>query len=1073
MSNLEDSTVTYMEVSSPFENLSDIGSPGVNGLPMMPQDPYAYVEAALQAPPSPDYVPDPEHPLLPSYVPEFVLEPVYPKFMPPEDDVLLAEEQPPPTAFSPTADSPGYILEFDPEEDPKEDDEEEEMSVRAQTLISLPLETEIARLLTIPTSPPSPLSPLSSPLPLILTPLPQILLPPLPISSPPLPASPTYPLGYRAAMIRLRAEAPSTSHILPSSTPLSGTQPLLHIRLPTSSPPFLLPSTSHRADVPKFRLPPRKRLCIALGLRFKVGESSSALTARPIGGFRADYRFVGTLDDEIRRDPEREAMDASDMARFEVRALRATVLAHQTKIGDLRAANQKMPPRRAPKNRTILATTTATTLMTDAVIKALTSQGMADAMVEHEIQRNNNLNGDGSQGSGSGITRPVRPTRECAYTNFLKCKPMNFKGTKGVVGLTQWFKRMVTIFNISNCAVKQQVKFATCTVHGVAITLWTVGHDVAYSDAVEFAIELVDKKIRSFVKHLIEKKRKQDDNQQRNQGNETRLNIISCTKTQKYMLKGCHVFLAHITTKKAENKSKGKRLEDVPLVRDFPEVFPEDLLSLPLTRQVEFKIDLMLGVALVARAPYRLAPSEMKELNKKEHEEHLKAILELLKKEELYAKFSKCKFWIPSVPIMALPKASEDFVVYCDAWHKGLGAVLMQRGKILEAQIEAQKPKNFKKEDVGGMIRKDIPKEKLEPRTDETVCLNGSSKMYQDMKKLYWWPNMKADIVTYVCKCLTCAKVMVEHQRTLGLLVQLEIPQWKWDNIIVDFVTKLPNSSQGYDTIWVIFDRLTKSALFLPIRETDPMEKLARMYLKEVVTRHGIPISIMSNCDCRFASNFYRSPQKALGTTLVMSTVNHPEIDGQSERTIQTLKDMLRACAIDFRKGWVKIFPLVKFPYNNSYHTSIKSAPFEALCGRKYRSPVFVPMSRTFCQTGKLNPRYVRHFKVLAKVGAVSYKLELPQELSRVHHTFHLSNLKKCYSDEPLAILLDVIHIDDKLHFIEEPVEIMDREVKRLKQICIPIVKVQWNSRRGPEFTLEREDKFRNKYPHLFTKTAL
>ncbi|GKE92938.1 putative reverse transcriptase domain-containing protein [Tanacetum coccineum] len=192
----------------------------------------------------------------------------------------------------------------------------------------------------------------------------------------------------------------------------------------------------------------------------------------------------------------------------------------------------------------------------------------------------------------------------------------------------------------------------------------------------------------------------------------------------------------------------------------------------------------------------------------------------------------------------------------------------------------------------------------------------GSDMMYQDMKKLYWWPNMKANIATYVSKCLTRAKVKAEHQRPSGLLVQPEIPQWKWDNITTDFVTKLPKSSQGYDTIWVIVDRLTKSAIFVPMRETDPLEKLARMHLKE------------------------RSLQKALGTSLAMSTAYHPETDRQSERTIQTLEDMLRACVIDFRKGWVNHLPLVGFSYNNSYHASIKAAPFEALYGRKCSSPV-------------------------------------------------------------------------------------------------------------------------------------
>ncbi|GJY57339.1 putative reverse transcriptase domain-containing protein [Tanacetum coccineum] len=240
-----------------------------------------------------------------------------------------------------------------------------------------------------------------------------------------------------------------------------------------------------------------------------------------------------------------------------------------------------------------------------------------------------------------------------------------------------------------------------------------------------------------------------------------------------------------------------------------------------------------------------------------------------------------------------------------------------------------------------------------------------------------------------------------------------------------------------------------------------------------------------------------------------MSTAYHPQTDGQSERTIQTLEDMLRACAIDFGKGWVNHLPLVEFSYNNSYHASIKAAPFEALYGRKCRSPV------CWTEVGEaqiLSPELIQETtekiiqikqrmqaahdrqksyadlkrklmefqvkdKVMLKVspwkGVVAYKLELPEELSRVHNTFHVSNLKRCHVDEPLAVLLDGLHLDDKLHFVEEPLEIVGREVKRLKRSRIPLVKVRWNSKRGPEFTWEREDQFKKKYPHLFTKTAL
>ncbi|KAJ0826839.1 putative nucleotidyltransferase, Ribonuclease H [Helianthus annuus] len=216
----------------------------------------------------------------------------------------------------------------------------------------------------------------------------------------------------------------------------------------------------------------------------------------------------------------------------------------------------------------------------------------------------------------------------------------------------------------------------------------------------------------------------------------------------------------------------------------------------------------------------------------------------------------------------------------------------------------------------------------------------GADKMYKDLRTQYWWPGMKKDVALYVSKCLTCLKVKAEHQRPSGLLVQPEIPVWKWENIAMDFITKLPRTSKGHDAIWVVVDRLTKSAHFLPIREDFSAEKLAKIYVDEIVSRHGVPLDIISDRDARFSSHFWKTMQSALGTQLNLSTAYHPQTDGQSERTIQTLEDMLRACVIDFGGNWDSHLPLTEFSYNNSYHASIKMAPFEALYGRKSRSPV-------------------------------------------------------------------------------------------------------------------------------------
>ncbi|GJS14783.1 putative reverse transcriptase domain-containing protein [Tanacetum coccineum] len=487
----------------------------------------------------------------------------------------------------------------------------------------------------------------------------------------------------------------------------------------------------------------------------------------------------------------------------------------------------------------------------------------------------------------------------------------------------------------------------------------------------------------------------------------SRVKVISCIKACKYIERGCQMFVAHVT----EKKSKEKCLKDVPVIHDFPKVFPDDLSGLPPPRQVEFRIDLVPGAALVARAPYRLAPSEMKELsvqlqellqkgfirpsssprgapvlfvkkndrsfricinyrelnkltikncyplsriddlfdqlqgssvyskidlrlgyyqlrikkedipitafrtrygyfefqvmpfgltnmpvvfmdlmnrvckpyldkfvivfidyiliyskNKEEHGEHLKIILELLKKEQLYAKFSKYKKYewgkeeeeafqtlkkkLCSAPILGLPEGTKDFMVYCDASLKGYGSMLMQKEKVAETL--------FVWNEVCGFHRSQEP----------TIILN--QKSLTEPTEMDW-----------------------------RLLQQPKKPVWKYERITMDFVSGLPKTPSGYDTIWFIVDRLTKLAHFLPIKKTDTMEKLTQLYLKEIVCRHGVPISIISDRDSHFTSRFWKSLQKALALNLDMSTTYHPQMDGQSERTIHTLEDMLRACVID------------------------------------------------------------------------------------------------------------------------------------------------------------------------------
>ncbi|GJX59142.1 putative reverse transcriptase domain-containing protein [Tanacetum coccineum] len=482
-------------------------------------------------------------------------------------------------------------------------------------------------------------------------------------------------------------------------------------------------------------------------------------------------------------------------------------------------------------------------------------------------------------------------------------------------------------------------------------------------------------------------------------------------------------------------------------------------------------------------------------------------------------------------PILALPEGNDDFVVYCDASLQGLGAVLIQKEKviayasrqlkhheenytthdlelgaitivrfatiekenviadvlsrkerikplrvrslimtlhpklptqILEAQTEAIKEENIRAANLRGMDKS------FKIRHDGTRCIKnrswlplfgglrdlimheshkskysihpGSDKMYQDLKKLYWWPNMKAIIAEYVGKCLTCSRVKAECQKPSGFLVQPEIPMWKWERITMDFLTKLPKTSNGHDTIWVIVDRLTKSAHFIPIRETDSMETLTSYH----ASIKAAPFEALYGRKCR-------SPVCWAEVGDVQLT--GPEKTHETTEKIVQIRQRLQA-ARDRQRSYV----------------NLRRKPLEFQVGDRVRLKVSPRKGVIrFRKRGKINPRYIGPFKILERIGPVAYKLELPEELSNVHSTFHVSNLKKCLSDESLVIPMKELRLDDKLNFVEEPVEIMDREVKQLRQSRILIVKVRWNSKRGPEFTWEREDEIHAKYPHLFS----
>nr|GEW26938.1 putative reverse transcriptase domain-containing protein [Tanacetum cinerariifolium] len=344
------------------------------------------------------------------------------------------------------------------------------------------------------------------------------------------------------------------------------------------------------------------------------------------------------------------------------------------------------------------------------------------------------------------------------------------------------------------------------------------------------------------------------------------------------------------------------------------------------------------------------------------------------------------------------------------------------KDRILEAQSEASKgantptemlkglDKQFERKEDGGLylteriwvpvygnLRTLIMKE---AHTTKYSVHHGAEKMYYDLRDLYCWPGMKKDIALYISKCLTYFKVKAEHQKPSGLLQRLEILEWKWENITMDFITRLPRTSSKHDSIWVIVDRLTKSTHFLAVREDYKTKRLARLYINEIIARHDVPVLIISDRDSHFTSRFWRSLQKALGTQLDLSIAYHPQTDGQSEHTIQTLEDMLRACAMDFGGNWDTHLPLVEFAYNNNYHSSETT---DKIVQIKERLKTARDHQKSYADNQRKPLEFSIGDKVLLKVSPYG-----------IHDTFHVSNLKKCLADVNLHVPLEEIKIGDK-----------------------------------------------------------
>nr|GEV64103.1 putative reverse transcriptase domain-containing protein [Tanacetum cinerariifolium] len=570
----------------------------------------------------------------------------------------------------------------------------------------------------------------------------------------------------------------------------------------------------------------------------------------------------------------------------------------------------------------------------------------------------------------------------------------------------------------------------------------------------------------------------------------SRLKVVSCIKVKKYVDRGSYLFVDQVV----EKEPTERRLEDVPVICKFLDVFPEDFPGLPPHRQVEFKIELVPEAAPVARAPYRIAPSEMKELAKQLQDLSDKGFIQpssspwgalklfvkkkdgsfrmCIDKRELNKWTIKNRYPLPRIDDL-FDQLQRSSVYSKIDLRSGYHQIHVREKDI---PITAFKTRyghyEFQKEKLYAMFLK------CEFCLASVKFLGhviNSQGVYVDparVEAIKSWADPKSPtevrqflgLAGYYRRLWRCVdalrEVFTDHKSLQYILDQKELNmrQRRWIELLSDYDYEIRYYLGKAN---IVADALSRKEREKPLRKkTNNIEKLAELYLKEIVCRHGVPVSVISDRDSLFTSS------------------------------------------------WDKHMPLVEFSYNNSYHASIKAASFEALYGRKYRSPVcwsevgesqltglelsYADLKRKltefkvgdkvmlkvsswkgvicFGKCGKLSLRFIGPFKVIERIGPVAYKLELPDKLRWIHDTFHVFNIKMCFVNDDVVIPFDEVQLDEKFHFVEEPVEIMDREVKRIKQSRISIVKVHWNSRCGPEFNWEREDFFRSKYPHLLAR---